>query len=67
MHFDAITRYGYRPEHAVHIDMRIVIVNLIRSNWTVEYIQSDESECAVILLTINSDIHSIHESHVGSV
>jgi hypothetical protein len=38
MDFHTITWHGHRPEDAVHIDMRVVIMNLIRSNWTVEYV-----------------------------
>ena len=34
--FNAIARHGDCPEYSVRIDMRVVIMNLIRSNWTVE-------------------------------
>jgi hypothetical protein len=65
--FNAIARHGYCPEYAVRIDMRVVVMNLIRSNWTVKDVQSDEPERALIMLAVDRDIHPIHEPHISLV
>ena len=56
VYLDAFAWHGYRPEDAVRIDVRVVVVNLVRSNWTVEDVESDEPERRVVMLAVDGQV-----------
>ncbi len=61
----AVIRNAYRPEQSAWSDSRIEVVDLIRrSNLPLIEIQSDEAERAVVLFPIQSNIHTLHETHI---
>lgn len=64
-HRDAIVRHWNRPEQAIRGDVRVVVVNLIRSNWTVEYVESDETERRVVVFPVDGNVLADHEAHVS--
>src|SRR5262249_40592284 len=53
------------PEQTIRRDVRVVIMSLIRSNWTVVDVKSDESERRIVVFSIDRDVLADHESHVG--
>ena len=57
-------RHRNRPEQAIRGDVRVVIMNLIRSNWTVEDVESDETERCVVMLAVDGDVFAHHEAHI---
>ena len=59
VYVDAVARHGHRPEDAVRVDVGIVVVNLVWSNWTVEDVQSDETERRLIVLAVLGDVDAI--------
>lgn len=63
-HVDAVARDECRPENPVCVDVRVVVVNLVRSNWTVENVESDEPERRVVMLAIDRRVFADHEAHV---
>jgi len=64
VYVDAVARHGHRPEDAVRVDVGIVVVNLVWSNWTVEDVQSDETERRLTVLAVLGDVDAIREAHV---
>jgi len=67
LHGLAWDRHG--PEHVIRVDMRVVIVNLLRevgrSDWTGVQVKSNERERASAVATIVPDEHSLVKSHVS--
>src|SRR5262249_962291 len=61
----AVVRHRNRPEQTIRGDVRVVIVNLIRSNWTVVDVKSDESKRRMVMLAVDRDVLAHHEPHVG--
>jgi hypothetical protein len=61
---DAVVRHRNRPEQPVGCDVGVVVVNLIRSNWTVEHVKSDEPEGRVVVLPVDRDVLPYHEAHI---
>ena len=61
----AVIRYAYRPEQSACSDSRVEVVDLIRkSNLPLIKIQSDETECAMMLFPIQPNVHTLYESHI---
>jgi len=63
-HGHAVVRHRNGPEQAVGGYVRVVVVYLIRSNWTVEHVQSDEPERCVIVLPVDGDVLAHHKAHI---
>ena len=64
MYFDALPGQRQRPKDAVRVGVRIVVVNLVRSNWTLEQIESNETERRLIVLAVLCDVDAVHETHI---
>jgi hypothetical protein len=61
-----LARNGRGPKQAAVGDARVVVVELmIEVNLTVEEVQSDEAESALVAAAIDPHVFPLHEAHVG--
>ena len=65
----AVIRNEYGPKQATRSNTRIEIVDLVgkiaRDNLPLIKIQSDETECAIVLFPIHPNVDPLHEAHVS--
>jgi hypothetical protein len=63
-----VVRYRDGPEDIVRVDVRVVVMNLLRedgrSDWTGEEIESNKGERAFMVATIGPDELPLIEAHV---
>ena len=63
--FDALIGDPYRPKHAIGRDAGVEVVDLIgRDNLSLIEVQSNKTEGAGVLLSIDPDVDTLHETHV---